>query len=376
MLVFGTRPEAIKMAPVFSILDADSSVRTMVCVTGQHRQMLDQVLDFFGIVPDEDLQVMSDGQTLADITALVLTRFYSVLKRCNPDFVLVHGDTTTSFAAALACFYAGVKVGHIEAGLRTFDKMAPFPEEYNRQSTGLIADYHFAPTNVSRANLESEGKSNILVTGNTVIDALQMTMRSLSAEPENFRHASVKRSLNEKLSFDWESSKFVLITGHRRENFGEGFANICDAIKDLATTYADAFFVYPLHLNPNVRLPVSDALAGFNNILLIEPLDYPQFVMLMSKCFLVLTDSGGVQEEAPSLGKPVVVMRDTTERPEAVAAGTVVVVGADTNRISAAVKKLFDDPEAYKAMSVAHNPYGDGRAAARIVQHVLEHIGE
>lgn len=376
MLVFGTRPEAIKMAPLVKEFKKNpTDFETIVCVTGQHREMLDQVLDIFDIQPDYDLNIMKQGQDLYDVTSRVLTGMRDVLNEVRPDAVLVHGDTTTSTAAALAAFYQQIPVGHVEAGLRTHNIYSPWPEEMNRQITGRIAAYDFAPTPLSRENLLQENIPNerITVTGNTVIDALHIVVDRIRGD------ASLNRSLEEKLSdagYDIDrlsnGKKLVLITGHRRENFGEGFINICTAIKDLTAKYPNADFVYPMHLNPNVRNPIhkvfGDDLSNLGNMFFIEPLEYLEFVYLMEKSDIVLTDSGGIQEEAPGLGKPVLVMRDTTERPEALEAGTVKLVGTDYNKIVSEVSILLDDVSAYEQMSKAINPYGDGKACMRIVQ--------
>lgn len=369
LLVFGTRPEAIKMAPLCLELDRHrDAFDVRVCVTAQHREMLDQVLGVFGIVPDIDLDLMKAGQTLYDVTTAVLTGMATVLADERPDVVLVHGDTTTTMATALAAFYAGVPIGHVEAGLRTHDLHAPFPEEMNRQFTGKLARWHFAPTSASRDSLLAERvpATDILVTGNTVIDALIWVLHKIECD------AALQNELDERLAdllpFAWRDGGFILITGHRRENFGSGFVQIGEAIRDLAMAYPDRHFVYPVHLNPNVRGPIGDLLTGLPNVHLIEPLDYQPFLHLMKFCHLVLTDSGGIQEEAPSLGKPVLVMRDTTERPEAVEAGTVRLVGADRARIVQGVADLLEDAELYRQMSRAHNPYGDGQACRRIVE--------
>jgi UDP-N-acetylglucosamine 2-epimerase (non-hydrolysing) len=370
MLVFGTRPEAIKMAPLYHALKADQiHFDTRICVTAQHRQMLDQVLRVFEIEPDTDLNLMKPGQDLSDVTSSVLLGMRSVLQSENrPDVLLVHGDTTTSMVSAMAAFYAGVPVGHVEAGLRTHDLRAPFPEEFNRQVTGKLATWHFAPTQTSRANLLAEGVKDavVSVTGNTVIDALQWVLQRIEANPN--RRTSLETLLSEQMPFDWREKRFVLITGHRRENFGDGFLQICEALKELASEHGDVHFVYPVHLNPNVQQPVHTILAGLPNVHLVEPLEYEPFVYLLKHCHLVLTDSGGIQEEAPSLGKPVLVMRDVTERPEAVDAGTVRLVGADRSKIIENVTSLLGDAEQYARMSRAHNPYGDGHACERILQ--------
>lgn len=376
MLVFGTRPEAIKMAPLVKAFQAASnSFRTLVCVTGQHREMLDQVLHIFDIQPDYDLNIMKQGQDLYDVTSRVLLGLREVLKEVRPDIVLVHGDTTTSTAAALAAFYAQIPVGHVEAGLRTHNIYSPWPEEMNRQLTGRIATWHFAPTPLSRQNLlaENVAEAQITVTGNTVIDALYWVVDKIKHD------ASLSQQLDAELQragYDVErlsgGRKLVLITGHRRENFGDGFIHMCTAIKDLTQRYPQVDFVYPMHLNPNVRKPIHEVfgqdLTGLGNMFFIEPLEYLSFVHLMEKSHIVLTDSGGIQEEAPGLGKPVLVMRDTTERPEALTAGTVKLVGTDYDKIVSAVSTLLDDEAAYQAMSRAVNPYGDGKACGRIVE--------
>lgn len=376
MLVFGTRPEAIKMAPLVKAFQAASdSFRTLVCVTGQHREMLDQVLHIFDIRPDYDLNIMKQGQDLYDVTSRVLLGLREVLKEARPDVVLVHGDTTTSTAAALAAFYAQIPVGHVEAGLRTHNIYSPWPEEMNRQLTGRMATWHFAPTPLSRQNLlaENVAEAQITVTGNTVIDALYWVVDKIKHD------ASLAQQLDAELQragYDVErlsgGRKLVLITGHRRENFGDGFIHMCTAIKDLTQRYPQVDFVYPMHLNPNVRKPIHEVfgqdLSGLGNMFFIEPLEYLSFVHLMEKSHIVLTDSGGIQEEAPGLGKPVLVMRDTTERPEALTAGTVKLVGTDYDKIVSAVSTLLDDEAAYQAMSRAVNPYGDGKACGRIVE--------
>lgn len=376
MLVFGTRPEAIKMAPLVKAFQAASnSFRTLVCVTGQHREMLDQVLHIFDIQPDYDLNIMKQGQDLYDVTSRVLLGLREVLKEACPDIVLVHGDTTTSTAAALAAFYAQIPVGHVEAGLRTHNIYSPWPEEMNRQLTGRMATWHFAPTPLSRQNLlvENVAEVQITVTGNTVIDALYWVVDKIKHD------ASLSQQLDAELQragYDVQrladGRKLVLITGHRRENFGDGFIHMCTAIKDLTQRYPQVDFVYPMHLNPNVRKPIHEVfgqdLSGLGNMFFIEPLEYLSFVHLMEKSHIVLTDSGGIQEEAPGLGKPVLVMRDTTERPEALTAGTVKLVGTDYDKIVSAVSTLLDDEAAYQAMSRAVNPYGDGKACGRIVE--------
>ena len=373
MLVFGTRPEAIKMCPLVNELKSRQTLKTVVCVTGQHRQMLDQVLHLFDIQPDYDLNIMKAGQDLYDVTARVLTGMRDVLEEAKPDAVLVHGDTTTSTAAALASFYKQIPVGHVEAGLRTHDLYSPWPEELNRQITGRIAAYHFSPTELSRSNLlqENVADNKIFVTGNTVIDALHMVTQKLKSSD------SMQMDLTAQLigaGYDvnrlQNGRKLVLITGHRRENFGDGFLSMCSAIRHLNGKYPDVDFVYPMHLNPNVRKPISEVFGAEppSNMFFIEPLDYLPFVFLMEKSTIVLTDSGGIQEEAPGLGKPVLVMRDTTERPEALKAGTVKLVGTDFDKIVSEVSLLLDDPVHYNAMSQAVNPYGDGMACPQILE--------
>lgn len=379
MLVFGTRPEAIKMAPLVKEFQKyPDRFETMVCVTGQHREMLDQVLNIFEIKPDYDLNIMKQGQDLYDVTARVLVGMRDVLKEVQPDVVLVHGDTTTSTAAALAAFYQQIPVGHVEAGLRTHNIYSPWPEEMNRQITGRIATYHFSPTPLSRQNLLNEGikEETITVTGNTVIDALYMVVDKIKSNKA--LDAELERSLN-SAGYDVrrlkDGKKLVLITGHRRENFGNGFISMCTAIKDLTKKYPDVDFVYPMHLNPNVRKPIHEVfgedLTGVRNMFFIEPLEYLSFVYLMEKSTIVLTDSGGIQEEAPGLGKPVLVMRNTTERPEALEAGTVKLVGTDYAKIVNEVSALLDDNVYYEKMSKAVNPYGDGLACGRIVNNLL-----
>ena len=382
MLVFGTRPEAIKMAPLVKEFQKQPKrVETVVCVTGQHREMLDQVLKIFDIKPDYDLNIMKQGQDLYDVTARVLTGMRDVLKEVKPDVVLVHGDTTTSTAAALAAFYQQIPVGHVEAGLRTHNIYSPWPEEMNRLLTGRLATYHFSPTPLSRNNLikESVDDRNIIITGNTVIDALYWVVDKIKNNKELDNELE---DILSKAGYDVNrlnnGKKLVLITGHRRENFSDGFINMCTAIKDLTVKYPDLDFVYPMHLNPNVRKPIHEVfgenLSGLKNMFFIEPLEYLSFVYLMEKSSIVLTDSGGIQEEAPGLGKPVLVMRDTTERPEALDAGTVKLVGTDYNKIVNEVSSLIDDKAAYEKMSKAVNPYGDGLACGRIVNALLYRI--
>lgn len=367
LLVFGTRPEAIKMAPLVKALQKDTEhFETRVCVTAQHRQMLDQVLEVFGITPEYDLNIMAPNQDLYDITAKVLLGLREVLKDFRPDTVLVHGDTTTSMAASLAAFYMQIPVGHVEAGLRTYNMLSPWPEEMNRQVTDRICTYYFAPTEQSRANLLQENidAKKIFITGNTVIDALLMAVDIISTT------AGVKEKMAKELQekgYTVGDREYILVTGHRRENFGDGFLHICKAIKELAALHPEMDIVYPVHLNPNVQKPVYELLSGLSNVYLIFPLDYLPFIYAMQHSTLLLTDSGGVQEEAPSLGKPVLVMRDTTERPEAVEAGTVKLVGTDAEAIVSNVTALLLDKEMYKRMSETHNPYGDGQACERII---------
>ena len=367
LLVFGTRPEAIKMAPLVKALQKDTEhFETRVCVTAQHRQMLDQVLEVFGITPEYDLNIMAPNQDLYDITAKVLLGLRKVLKDFRPDTVLVHGDTTTSMAASLAAFYMQIPVGHVEAGLRTYNMLSPWPEEMNRQVTDRICTYYFAPTEQSRANLLQENidAKKIFITGNTVIDALLMAVDIISTT------AGVKEKMAKELQekgYTVGDREYILVTGHRRENFGDGFLHICKAIKELAALHPEMDIVYPVHLNPNVQKPVYELLSGLSNVYLISPLDYLPFIYAMQHSTLLLTDSGGVQEEAPSLGKPVLVMRDTTERPEAVEAGTVKLVGTDAEAIVSNVTALLLDKEMYKRMSETHNPYGDGQACERII---------
>ncbi|MFT6915407.1 MAG: UDP-N-acetylglucosamine 2-epimerase (non-hydrolyzing) [Motiliproteus sp.] len=366
--VFGTRPEAIKMAPLVLALQADPDFQALVCVTAQHREMLDQVLEIFAITPDYDLNLMQPGQTLYGITSGVLQGVGQALRDARPDLVLVHGDTTSCFAAALAAFYEGIPIGHVEAGLRTGDMRAPFPEEANRSLVGRLAQLHFAPTEIAKNNLLQENipGEQILVTGNTVIDALLMARDKVAARPDSDWIQRFGAGLYARITDP--GRKLVLITGHRRENFGQGFVDLCTAIKQLALKHPDWDLLYPVHLNPNVQKPVHEILDGLDNVTLIDPQDYLPFVWLMNQSDLILTDSGGVQEEGPSLGKPVLVMRDLTERPEAVTAGTVRLVGTDTRRIIEGVEAVLLDAALYRRMSTAINPYGDGKAAARILE--------
>ena len=364
LIIFGTRPEAIKMAPLVNQFLADQRFETKVCVTGQHREMLDQVLRFFNIIPDYDLSLMKPNQNLYNLTGEVIVGLKPILESFKPDFVYIHGDTTTTMAASIAGFYAGAKVCHVEAGLRTNNMLSPFPEEMNRQVTGRLASYHFAPTTKSQDNLlkENIAKKSILITGNTVIDALLES----SNRVENLDSIEIKE-LKNRINFN---RRIILVTGHRRENHGQGFKNICAALKQIALQNPDVDIVYPVHLNPNVLKPVNDLLGEITNIHLVQPLSYPSFVWLMNKSYLIITDSGGVQEEAPSLGKPVLVMRDTTERPEAVDAGTVILVGTNTQKIISETQELLDNSDKYTFMSSLHNPYGDGKACQRIIEFI------
>ncbi|WP_139423841.1 non-hydrolyzing UDP-N-acetylglucosamine 2-epimerase [Chryseobacterium mulctrae] len=364
LIIFGTRPEAIKMAPLIKEFKKHPQFDVKVCVTAQHREMLDQVLEFFEIVPDYDLNLMKANQNLYTLTADIISELKTVLDNFKPDFVYVHGDTTTTMAAGLAAFYSGAKICHIEAGLRTHDKRSPFPEEMNRQVTGRLADYHFAPTLQSKDNLLKENidVDNIVVTGNTVIDALLESAQKVN----NLNNPNIE-FLKDIIN---ENKKLILVTGHRRENHGQGFIDICEALKEIAMQNPDIQIIYPVHLNPNVKGPVYEILSDINNIILIDPLSYPSFVWLMNRAYIIITDSGGVQEEAPSLGKPVLVMRNTTERPEAVDAGTVILVGTDRNKIIYEVNDLLANEIRYNAMSELHNPYGDGKACERIVNFI------
>ncbi|XXE97598.1 UDP-N-acetylglucosamine 2-epimerase (non-hydrolyzing) [Pseudomonas sp. D3-10] len=367
LCIFGTRPEAIKMAPLAIALAADVRFEAKVCVTGQHREMLDQVLGLFSIEPDYDLNIMKAGQDLTDITTSILLGMKAILEDFRPDVVLVHGDTATTFAASLAAYYQQISVAHVEAGLRTGNLYSPWPEEGNRKLTGALANIHFAPTVTSKENLLREGISSdkIVVTGNTVIDALLDVVNRIDQNESLRATAAAPAALLDP------ERRMILVTGHRRENFGDGFERICQALTEIALTHPNVDIVYPVHLNPNVREPVNRLLAGLNNVHLIEPLEYLPFVYMMSRSYIILTDSGGIQEEAPSLGKPVLVMRDTTERPEAVAAGTVRLVGTQTVRLVEEVQRLLEDPDAYASMSYAHNPYGEGDACQRILEALL-----
>lgn len=367
LVVFGTRPEAIKMAPLIHALVKEPNIDSRVCVTAQHREMLDQVLQLFEITPNYDLDIMKPKQSLNEVTTNILHGMTSVLEDFKPELVLVHGDTTTTFATSLAAFYQQISIGHIEAGLRTGNIYSPWPEEANRKLTGTLAQYHFAPTSASQANLLKENitKDNIIITGNTVIDALLWVKEKIESNLE------LENKLESSYSFLDPNKKLILVTGHRRENFGDGFEQICQALKIIATKHPDIEILYPVHLNPQVQEPVNRLLANTKNIYLIEPQDYLPFVYLMTKAHIILTDSGGIQEEAPSLGKPVLVMRNTTERPEAIKAGTVRLVGTDKDKIISEVESLLTSPKIYQQMSKAHNPYGDGQACSRIISSLL-----
>jgi UDP-N-acetylglucosamine 2-epimerase (non-hydrolysing) len=373
--VFGTRPEAIKMAPLVKELEKNKDIiDSKVCVTAQHREMLDQVLEIFDIHPDYDLDIMKPNQDLYEITSRVLLKMRDVLDDYKPDMVLVHGDTTTSTTAALAAFYKQIAVGHIEAGLRTGNIYSPWPEEMNRKMTGALSTWHFAPTQLARENLRTENvkEANIFVTGNTVIDALYLAASKISSSPE--LEQSIIEELNNLFHADLASvlnSKYILVTGHRRENFGDGFIHICESLQEIAREFPEVNIVYPVHLNPNVKGPVYDLLKGFKNIHLIQPLSYLPFIYLLERCYFVLTDSGGIQEEAPSFGKPVLVMRNTTERPEAVHAGTVKLVGTDKDKIVTETRRLIKEQSYYNSMAEAHNPYGDGKACERITKQLI-----
>lgn len=370
LVVFGTRPEAIKMAPLIKELQSHSKISTIVCVTAQHREMLDQVLDLFHIIPDHDLNIMKTGQTLPDITSNILHGLTPILINEQPDVVLVHGDTATTFATSLAAYYQKIKVGHVEAGLRTGNIYSPWPEEANRRLTGVLTTFHFAPTSTSQSNLLKENvkPEQICITGNTVIDALLSVVDKLK------HSTALQTQFKQKFDFLSEHRPIILVTGHRRENFGSGFENICRALTEIASQFPNIDIVYPVHLNPNVQEPVNRLLSSIKNIYLIPPLDYLPFVYLMHRSHIILTDSGGIQEEAPSLGKPVLVMRDTTERPEAVVAGTVKLVGTDPLTITEEIQTLLTSDTKYLSMSKAHNPYGDGKASKYIVNYLLENI--
>jgi UDP-N-acetylglucosamine 2-epimerase (non-hydrolysing) len=372
LTIFGTRPEAIKMAPVVNKLAEYPEIDSKVCVTAQHREMLDQVLTLFNIKPDYDLDIMRENQTLTEITNIILTKVGCIIQEVKPDLVLVHGDTTTTFATTLASFYQKVKVAHVEAGLRTGDIYSPWPEEANRKLTSTLANLHFAPTEKAKQNLIREGISEkkVIQTGNTVIDALQATIKKIRND------SGLKTDLQNLLPFSTKDKKIILVTGHRRENFGTGFVHICEALKIIAIQFPEIIIVYPVHLNPQVQEPVNRVLKNIRNIYLIKPLDYLTFINLMEQSYLILTDSGGIQEEAPSLGKPVLLMRDTTERPEAIDAGTFILVGTAKEKIVGEVERLLTDKIAYKKMSKAYNPYGDGKASQRIVNTILDRRNE
>lgn len=373
LIIFGTRPEAIKMAPlVHEFSKYDQEFETRVCITAQHREMLDQVLSFFEIIPDYDLNIMRPNQNLHSLTADIIVQLKPILEDFKPDYVFVHGDTTTTMAASIAAFYSSCKVCHVEAGLRTYNLQSPFPEEMNRQVTGVLSHFHFAPTENSKNNLLKENKSedSICVTGNTVIDALIKGIGKI--KDGNYEDEEIE-TLKKIIQPD---KKLILVTGHRRENHGNGFLNICEALKEIANSQKDVQIIYPVHLNPNVKEPVYKILSGIENITLISPLAYPAFIWLMDKSYIIITDSGGIQEEAPSLGKPVLVMRDTTERPEAVKAGTVILVGTDKNKIISEATRLLNNEDDYKKMSKVHNPYGDGNACERIVKFIKTDAGK
>jgi len=368
LVVFGTRPEAIKMVPLVHALENDDRFDAKCCVTAQHREMLDQVLELFQVTPDYDLNIMKQGQTLNDVTTRILLGLQPILQEFKPDVVLVHGDTATTFAASLAAYYEQIAIGHVEAGLRTGNIYSPWPEEGNRKLTGALTKFHFAPTDTSKANLIKENypEDSILVTGNTVIDALMMVKDKIESDK------NLSKSLSEQFPFLDVTKKLILVTGHRRESFGGGFERICEALAITAKAHPDVQILYPMHLNPNVREPVNRILAGINNVYLVEPQQYLPFIYLMSRSYIILTDSGGIQEEAPSLGKPVLVMRDTTERPEAVDAGTVKLVGTDIEKITSSLNELLTNDDSYQNMSFAHNPYGDGKACQRILDELVK----
>jgi UDP-N-acetylglucosamine 2-epimerase (non-hydrolysing) len=375
LMVFGTRPEAIKMAPLYNEIKKNSdSLDLTLCVTAQHREMLDQVLDSFKISPDIDLNIMKKGQDLFDVTSKILLKIRDVIESIRPDLILVHGDTSTAFATSIAAFYSHTPIGHVEAGLRTRNIYSPFPEEFNRQIIGKIAKLHFTPTQISKNNLINEFVDDfkIHITGNTVIDSMFYMLNSIEKSKE--KKDKITSILNKHIKFKWLDKKYILITGHRRENFGQGFLNICKSIKNLATKHPDIYFVYPVHLNPNVKKPVNEILTNKENVILIPPLEYEPFLYLLKNCYLVLTDSGGIQEEAPSLGKPVLVMRDETERPEAISAGTVKLVGSDEKTIVQTVNELIESTEKYNEMATASNPFGDGTASLKITAIIKEYF--
>ena len=375
MVVFGTRPEAIKMAPICHLIKNDKKFfKSIICLTGQHREMLDQVMKTFNLTADIDLNIMQKKQNLTSISSLILVKMSEVLKKIKPDIVLVHGDTTTAFTTSLACFYNNIAVAHVEAGLRTNNISSPYPEEFNRQMVSKIANIHFAPTNRNVNNLLLEGikKNKIVLTGNTVIDSLYWIIKAI--ENNKSKKKKLTNNLLKKLTFDFEKNKFILITGHRRENFGSGFLKICKAIKILAKKHSDVHFIYPLHMNPSVQVPVKKSLANIDNVHLIKPLEYETFILLLYNCYFVLTDSGGIQEEAPSLGKPVLVMRETTERPEAIIAGTVKLVGTDTKSIVKNSDKLINNKKFYNSMSEKNNPYGNGNSSIKIIKYIKKYF--
>ena len=375
LMVFGTRPEAIKMAPLYNEIKKNSdSLDLTLCVTAQHREMLDQVLDSFKISPDIDLNIMKKGQDLFDVTSKILLKIRDVIENIRPDLILVHGDTSTAFATSIAAFYTHTPIGHVEAGLRTRNIYSPFPEEFNRQVIGKISKLHFTPTQISKNNLINEFVDDfkIHITGNTVIDSMFYMLNSIEKSKE--KKDKITSILNKHIKFKWLDKKYILITGHRRENFGQGFLNICKSIKSLATKHPDIYFVYPVHLNPNVKKPVNEILTNKKNVILIPPLEYEPFLYLLKNCYLVLTDSGGIQEEAPSLGKPVLVMRDETERPEAISAGTVKLVGSDEKTIVQTVNELIESTEKYNEMATASNPFGDGTASLKITAIIKEYF--
>lgn len=375
LMVFGTRPEAIKMAPLYNEIKKNSdSLDLTLCVTAQHREMLDQVLDSFKISPDIDLNIMKKGQDLFDVTSKILLKIRDVIENIKPDLILVHGDTSTALATSIAAFYSHIPVGHVEAGLRTRNIYSPFPEEFNRQIIGKISELHFTPTQISKNNLINEFVDDfkIHITGNTVIDSMFYMINLI--EKSKQKKEKIISALNKHLKFQWLDNKYILITGHRRENFGQGFLNICKSIKNLATKHPDIYFVYPVHLNPNVKKPVNEILTNKKNVILIPPLEYEPFLYLLKNCYLVLTDSGGIQEEAPSLGKPVLVMRDETERPEAISAGTVKLVGSDEKTIVQTVNELIECTEKYNEMAASSNPFGDGKASFKITSIIKEYF--
>lgn len=375
LMVFGTRPEAIKMAPLYNEIKKNSdSLDLTLCVTAQHREMLDQVLESFRIVPEIDLNVMKKDQDLFDVTSKILLEIRNVIKNVKPDLILVHGDTSTAFATSIASFYTSIPIGHVEAGLRTRNIYSPFPEEFNRQIIGKVSELHFTPTNSSKNNLLNEfvDESKIYITGNTVIDSMFYMLDIIEKSKEKKDY--VKSIIDKHLKFPWLNEKYVLITGHRRENFGQGFLSICKAIKKLASKYNEIYFVYPVHLNPNVRIPVNEILSDQKNVILIPPLEYEPFLYVLKNCYIVLTDSGGIQEEAPSLGKPVLVMRDETERPEAISAGTVKLVGSNKDTIVQTVSELIENDKKYNEMATASNPFGDGTASFKITSIIKEYF--